>query len=294
MPGQGQTIQVAGVSIGEIGKVTLKDGKAVVQMKIRKKYTPIYRDATALLRPKTGLNDMVDRARPGQRVGRHDPARTARSRSRRRSPRVQLDEFLAGFDADTRDYLQLLVGGAGEGLHGNAEELAATLKRFDPTARYLKRINRAARQARQGDRALDPQLQGAERGARRQGRAAGALRRLLEQGLPGLRERAGQPQGDAAAAAERARADQRRAREVQPAVARSLGPTLTALMPTADGARARARRASSSFAKATTPTFKDQLRPFVPVAAAVGQGAEAGRAATSPSRCPASPTRSTS
>ena len=58
-PGQGQTVHVAGVDVGEITKVDLVDGRAVVTMKIRRKYTPIYKDATALLRPKTGLNDMI-------------------------------------------------------------------------------------------------------------------------------------------------------------------------------------------------------------------------------------------
>ena len=64
-PGQGQTVQVAGVNIGEISNVELVDGRAVVTMKIRRKYTPIYRNATALLRPKTGLNDMVIELTPG-------------------------------------------------------------------------------------------------------------------------------------------------------------------------------------------------------------------------------------
>ena len=37
----------------------LKDGRAVVEMDIQEKYKPIYRDATILLRPKTGLTDAV-------------------------------------------------------------------------------------------------------------------------------------------------------------------------------------------------------------------------------------------
>jgi ACR3 family arsenite transporter len=50
---------VVDVTIGEIGGVTLENGTAMVEMKIREKYAHIYKDATALLRPKTGLNDMV-------------------------------------------------------------------------------------------------------------------------------------------------------------------------------------------------------------------------------------------
>ena len=35
-PGQGQTVNIAGVKVGEISKVELVDGRAVVQMKIKR------------------------------------------------------------------------------------------------------------------------------------------------------------------------------------------------------------------------------------------------------------------
>ena len=37
-PGQGQTVRIAGVEIGQIGKVELKDGKAVVELQLEPKY----------------------------------------------------------------------------------------------------------------------------------------------------------------------------------------------------------------------------------------------------------------
>src|SRR3954462_3499781 len=56
IPGQGQTGRVAGVKIGDIGKVNLEGGHAVVSLEIDKKYKDlIHQNATALLRPKTGL-----------------------------------------------------------------------------------------------------------------------------------------------------------------------------------------------------------------------------------------------
>src|SRR3954466_12386776 len=57
-PGQGQTVVVAGVKIGDISKVELKDGVAVVTMDIERKFLPIYKNATALIRPRTGLQDV--------------------------------------------------------------------------------------------------------------------------------------------------------------------------------------------------------------------------------------------
>ena len=71
-------------TVGEIAKVELEDGRAVVTMKIRRKYTPIYKNATALLRPKTGLKDMVIELDPGTQPAGAAPDGLRRSRSTRR------------------------------------------------------------------------------------------------------------------------------------------------------------------------------------------------------------------
>ena len=65
VPGQGQTVNVAGVKVGEVGEVNLENGRAVVSMQIKNQYKPIYKDATILLRPKTGLKDMILALDPG-------------------------------------------------------------------------------------------------------------------------------------------------------------------------------------------------------------------------------------
>src|ERR687895_907436 len=58
-PGQGQTVRIAGVEVGQIGKVELEDGRAVVNLEVEPKYKDMLRtDATALLRAKTGVKDM--------------------------------------------------------------------------------------------------------------------------------------------------------------------------------------------------------------------------------------------
>ena len=64
--GQGQTVRVSGVRIGDVGNVKLRDGKAVVEMQIDPQYkSMIHTDATALLRPRTGLKDMFVDLQPG-------------------------------------------------------------------------------------------------------------------------------------------------------------------------------------------------------------------------------------
>src|SRR3954451_15853239 len=105
-------------------------------MSIKRKYTPIYKDATALLRPKTGLNDMLVELTPGSKSAGELP-RSEPIPINQTLPNINADEILAALDGDTRDYLRLLVAGAGEGLDGNSQKLSATFKRFSPTGRDI-------------------------------------------------------------------------------------------------------------------------------------------------------------
>jgi phospholipid/cholesterol/gamma-HCH transport system substrate-binding protein len=141
--GQGQTVRVAGVRIGDIGSVSLKDGHALVSMKVDPKYKKlVHTNATALLRPKTGLKDMFIDLQPGGgdapvvKPGFTIPIRATQ-------PDVNPDEILGVLDTDTRDYLQLLVNGLGAGLKGRGGDLRDLFARFEPTHRDLERVNGA-------------------------------------------------------------------------------------------------------------------------------------------------------
>ena len=55
-PGQGQTVNLSGVKVGDVTAVDLVDGVAVVTMQVENEYAPlIHEDASVLLRPRTGL-----------------------------------------------------------------------------------------------------------------------------------------------------------------------------------------------------------------------------------------------
>jgi phospholipid/cholesterol/gamma-HCH transport system substrate-binding protein len=141
-PGQGQSVRVSGVQIGEVGGVTLKNGVAVVQMNIDSKYRGLIRkDASVLLRPKTGLDDMFLEVDPGTSSSPVAPAGFTIPVANTNPP-VDPDEVLSALDANTRQYLQLLVNGAGQGLQGKGgSELAQVLERFLPTHQDLARLN---------------------------------------------------------------------------------------------------------------------------------------------------------
>jgi phospholipid/cholesterol/gamma-HCH transport system substrate-binding protein len=141
-PGQGQAVDVAGIQIGKVTSVDLEDGHAVVGMDIEPKYLElIHPDATLLLRPKTNLNDMVVEVDPGDARGHiedgHDFPLS------RTEPNVNLDAFLATLDADTRQYIQLLVAGGAQGIGGRGHQLSGALRRLQPFSHYIADLNRA-------------------------------------------------------------------------------------------------------------------------------------------------------
>src|SRR3954452_23403618 len=115
-PGQGQTVRIAGVRIGDIAKVTLKDGRGIVTMDVDPEYGDvIHTDATALLRPKTGLKDMFVDLEPGSKSAPRAKSGFTIPISNT-LPDINPDQVFAALDADPRDYLHLLVDGAGRGL----------------------------------------------------------------------------------------------------------------------------------------------------------------------------------
>ena len=139
-PGQGQAAVIAGINVGKVGAATLVDGIARVRLDIEPEYRElIHEDAEFLLRPKTGLSDMVVEIDPGTK-GPTPPEGTVFPVSQGLS-NVQMDQILASLDRDTQDYLVLLLSGAGEGLNGRGPQLSQALRRFGPFTTYTARLN---------------------------------------------------------------------------------------------------------------------------------------------------------
>jgi phospholipid/cholesterol/gamma-HCH transport system substrate-binding protein len=148
-PGQGQSVRVAGVQVGKITQVKLENGIAVVTMELDpqwKKKLQVKSDATALLRPRTGLKDMFIELDPG---GTGTPLNDGDTIPvQNTAPDVDPDEILSAFDTDTRAYLQLLINGAGKGLKGHGDDLNKTFKALGPTYHDLARVSSAIAERR--------------------------------------------------------------------------------------------------------------------------------------------------
>jgi phospholipid/cholesterol/gamma-HCH transport system substrate-binding protein len=258
-PGQGQTVNVAGVEVGEISKVELEDGRAIVSMRIEPDHATVYRDASVLLRPKTGLKDMVAELTPGTPEA-GELTEGERIPISQTLPDVNLDEILASLDADTRDYLKMLLGDGARALRGNGRALASTIRRFEPTARYAREVNEQLAERRQNIKRVihnfsllseelgnrDTQLaefvenSNAVFGALAEEDAA--IRETLRE-LPSALETTQETLGKV------------------DTLASVLGPTLEELRPAAR-ALGPSLRETRPFLRETTPIIRDQLRPF--------------------------------
>jgi phospholipid/cholesterol/gamma-HCH transport system substrate-binding protein len=258
-PGQGQTVRVSGVEIGKIGKVSLKEGRAIVNFEIEPKFKDLVReDATALLRPKTALKDMFVEVQPGNgkvaKAGFTMPVANT-------MPDVNPDEVFSALDADTRDYLKLLVNGAGEGLKGRGDDLREVFRRFEPTHRDLARVTSKVSERRENLRNLVTNLN------RLNGELASKddeLAQMVDASARVFRAFAAEEGNITATVAELPSA-LRQTTDTLAKVdrfAEILGPSLDRLTP-AVRKLDDANRALKPLAEESTPIVRDEIRPFV-------------------------------
>ncbi|MDX6644060.1 MAG: phospholipid/cholesterol/gamma-HCH transport system substrate-binding protein [Solirubrobacteraceae bacterium] len=269
-PGQGQTVRVAGVKIGDLAKVDLKNGRAIVTMDIDPEFKRkvvngrvkglIHTDAKALLRPKTGLKDMFIEIDPGT-----DAAPFAKKNwtipLRNTLPDINPDEVLSVLDADSREYLKLLVNGAGRGLQNRGGDLQEVFRRFEPTHRDLARVTSAVAERRANLKRLIHSLNLLNTQLASQ---SGEVSELIEASSVVFRAFASEDQNISRAIADlpgTLRQTTITLGKVE-RFAKVLGPTADNLRP-AVRALNRANIALRPFALEAAPILKKQIRPFV-------------------------------
>jgi phospholipid/cholesterol/gamma-HCH transport system substrate-binding protein len=261
LPGQGQAVNVSGVKVGDIASVHLEDGRAIAKLRIEPRFARVYPNATILLRPKTGLKDMVAELDPGSPSSGEPLDEGATISNNSTAPDVNPEEFWASLDGDTQDYLRLLLGDAGEALgNGGGRDLANTFRRLQPLSRDFNRASRYVVKRRQklervihNFSAIMSELGAHDRElARFVGGSAGVFRRLANQNANlaetiDLLPAALRSSNTALAKIDRlGRSMESTFSSLRP-TARALGPTLRKLRP---------------FSTRTTPVLRDQLRPF--------------------------------
>jgi phospholipid/cholesterol/gamma-HCH transport system substrate-binding protein len=260
-PGQGQSVRVSGVQVGEIGGVTLKDGVARVLMNIDDTYkNVVHTDATALLRPKTGLKDMFIELNPGTKSAAKAKAGFTIPVNNT-LPDVNPDEVLSTLDEDTRDYVQLLVDGGAQGLKGRGNDLQSVFAAFLPTHRDLARVNQAVAQRHQNLSRLIHSLNLLNTALAQRGPEITQLVSNSQQVFNGFATEQANLQRALVDFPGTLRQTTTTLGKVH-TFANVLGSTTENLRP-AVRALAPANKAIVPFARKTTPVIQNQIRPFV-------------------------------
>ncbi|EHN09621.1 MCE-family protein Mce6D [Patulibacter medicamentivorans] len=142
-PNTGQPVAVAGVQVGEVTGVRLRAGRPIVSMSIDPAKLPrVYANARAEMVPLTPLKNMQIDLDPGDRSARAlRPGATIDSS--RTTTTIDVDQILAGLDADSRLYFEQLLAAAGNGLDGRGKALGDTMALLGPTAQQGRRITAA-------------------------------------------------------------------------------------------------------------------------------------------------------
>lgn len=131
--GEDALVTVAGVDAGRVAGITHRDGNAVVRLRLDDDTLGrVHRGATATVRPRSQLGDLVVELTPGPRSGAalKDGDRLSTDET---GATVPFSRVAATLDTDTRTWLQLLIGELDTGVGGSrGRELQAAMRRIEP------------------------------------------------------------------------------------------------------------------------------------------------------------------
>jgi phospholipid/cholesterol/gamma-HCH transport system substrate-binding protein len=140
VPGLGEPVNVAGVHVGEIIDTSLSAGHGIIHMQIDPgKMAHLYRDARADLVPNTPLMDMQVNINPGTRAAGILPAGGTIPVGQTTTP-TQADDLLDALDTDTRTWFTSLITELNNGVQGRGKDIRALLQNLGPTSQQLRQI----------------------------------------------------------------------------------------------------------------------------------------------------------
>jgi virulence factor Mce-like protein len=140
----GGRVKIAGATVGVVDDVRLtKDRKALVEMRIDKRFAPFRSDAHCSIRVRGLVGDAAVNCQPGTPAG--TPLPTG-ERGRPTVPLAQtsvpvtLTDFFEIWQAPVRDRLRLLLNSLGMGLAGRGDDLNDLLLRANPALVKARRV----------------------------------------------------------------------------------------------------------------------------------------------------------
>ncbi|WP_020498648.1 MlaD family protein [Sciscionella marina] len=127
----GNTVRAGGIVVGSVRGVALDRGRARVDMELDPSALPLHTDASAKIRPVSLLGEQyvsLDSGSPRAPV-MSAPLRIAQNRT---STSVDVQDLINTLDTPTSTALASLVTTLGEGMHGNAANVASAIKALRP------------------------------------------------------------------------------------------------------------------------------------------------------------------
>src|ERR1700736_5507279 len=115
-------VRMAGVVAGHVQSIKVDGKLAVANVQINQQYSPVYKDAHAIVRPKNLLGETyveIDRGHPDSgSFSNGDTIQLINTITP-----VQIDEVLNALDPDTRTNLQVVINTLGEASAGRGQDL---------------------------------------------------------------------------------------------------------------------------------------------------------------------------
>jgi ABC-type transporter Mla subunit MlaD len=135
-------VRFKGIAAGIITDVKIEDGKAVVTASVLKKWGPIYKDARAVIRPNTPLQDMyldiVDRGhKAAGPAGKHNVMPASQT-----DTSVNISDVLQTFEPDVRDRMRTLMTELGQGLDDRGAKLREAFVELTPFIDIVGNLSR--------------------------------------------------------------------------------------------------------------------------------------------------------
>ena len=132
----GADVLIAGVPVGDVVAVRLRDNRPVATVELEPKYAPLHRGATAIPRTKSLLGEAYIEMTSGRVDAARIPdgGRLPETSVRQAQP---LDKVLEAFSPRARKDFQEFVHGMAAAVRGRGDEISATLGDAAPTASGL-------------------------------------------------------------------------------------------------------------------------------------------------------------
>lgn len=140
VPGLGEPVNVSGVKVGQITGTSLQAGQGIIHMEIDPgKIKQLFRDAHADLVPNTPLKDMQVDINPGSASAGVLPQGGTIPISQTTSP-TDSDDLLDSLDSDTRSWFTSLITELNGGTAGRGKDIKALLTALGPTSVQIRQV----------------------------------------------------------------------------------------------------------------------------------------------------------